>query len=118
MPSMPCAASSKGATSMTERELGKALVDLDRAPPARNPRELTEKILKRDRLTLRLLTGIAILFWTAATVGLVWLVSNYLLIVSPRLRAYAAGRAQLQNDWNDWAYAVDIAAGSALACLV
>lgn len=105
---------------MTEKELGKALlnVDMARAPAAPDPRQLTQRILERDRRWIRLLAGLAALFWILATAGLVWLVSYYLLLVSPRLRAYAAGRAQLQNDWNDWAYAVDLAAGSTLACIV
>lgn len=105
---------------MTEKEVGKALlnVDLARSPMAADPRQLTQKVLKRDRRSIRLLIGVATLFWILATAGLVWLISYYLLLVSPRLRAYAAGRAQLQNDWSDWAYAVDLAAGSTLACIV
>lgn len=105
---------------MTEKELGKALLNVDsaRGPAAQDPQQLTQKILKRDRRSIRLLTGLATFFWILASAGLVGLVSCYLVIVTPRLRAYAAGRAQLANDWNDWAYAVDIAGGSMLACIV
>jgi hypothetical protein len=39
------------------------------------------------------------------------------MYVAPRLRAYGAGRAQLENDWNDWAKAGDLAAKSSLACI-
>jgi hypothetical protein len=39
------------------------------------------------------------------------------MFVAPRLQAYGAGRAQLENDWNDWARAGDLAAKSLLACI-
>ena len=50
--------------------------------------------------------------------GIIWLASLYFFTVEPRLQAYAAGRVQLQNDWQDWARAGDLAARSLLACLV
>jgi hypothetical protein len=105
---------------MTEKELGRALLNLDMAPaPATpDPRQLTRKILERDRRGIRLLAALTTALWILAAAGVVWLVSFYLLQVTPRLRAYAAGRAQLQNDWNDWALAVDVAAQSMLACII
>ena len=105
---------------MTEKELGKALLNLDaaKAPVAPDPRQLTQRILERDRGRIRLLAGLVVLFWTLATAGIVWLICLYLLYVDPRLRAYGAGRAQLANDWNDWALVGDLAAKSILACLV
>ena len=105
---------------MTEKELGKALLNLDAAaaPAALDPRQLTQKILERDRRRIRLLAGLAMLFWMLATAGLVWLICLYLLYVDPRLRAYGAGRAQLANDWNDWAMVGDLAAKSILACII
>ena len=105
---------------MNEKELGMALLNLDltRESVAPDPSQRTDKILRRDRRSLRLLAGLAILFWIIATSGLVSLIGYYLLYVTPRLRAYGAGRAQLQNDWNDWAFAVDLAAGSIVACIV
>jgi hypothetical protein len=104
---------------MTEKELGKALLNVDSAGvPGADPLQLTQKILKRDRWSMRLLTGLATFFWILASAGLVVLVSFYLVMVTPRLKAYAAGRAQLENDWNDWAYAVNLAGGSILVCIV
>jgi heme exporter protein D len=42
----------------------------------------------------------------------------YVIVVAPRLRAYQAGRAQLANDWNDWAVVGDWAAWWILACMI
>jgi hypothetical protein len=105
---------------MTEKELGKALLNVDMAPaPADpDPRQLTRKILERDRRYVRLLAALATLFWILTTAGIVCLCPFYVIVVAPRLRAYQAGRAQLANDWNDWAMVGDWAAQWVLACIV
>jgi p-aminobenzoyl-glutamate transporter AbgT len=105
---------------MTEREFGKALLSLDTTPkPSEvDPRQLARNIVQRDRRRIRLLAGIAATFWIAATGGVVWLATMYFVLVEPRLNAYAAGRAQLETDWQDWAKAGDMAARSLLVCLV
>jgi hypothetical protein len=105
---------------MTEKELGKALLNLDLvpAPAAPDPRQLTQKILERDRKRIRLLAGLATLFWVLTTVGIVCLCPFYVMIVAPRLRAYQAGRAQLEKDWNDWAMVGDWAVYWILACII
>jgi hypothetical protein len=90
---------------MNEKELGRALLNLNMAPsPATlDPRELTQIILRRDRSRIRLLTGLAIFFWFLTAAGVICLCPFYIMIVAPRLRAYQAGRALLENDWSDWA---------------
>jgi hypothetical protein len=105
---------------MTEKELGKALLHLDMlpTPAAPDPRQLTQKILERDRKRIRLLAGLATLFWILTAAGIVCLCPFYVMIVAPRLRAYQAGRAQLANDWNDWAMVGDWAAYWILACII
>lgn len=105
---------------MTEKDLGKALLNLDMAsaPAALDPRQVTRKILERDRRRLRLLAGLAILFWVLAAAGIVCLCPFYVIVVAPRLRAYQAGRAQLEKDWNDWALVGDWAAYWILACII
>jgi p-aminobenzoyl-glutamate transporter AbgT len=105
---------------MTEKEFGKALLSLDTTPkPSEvDPRQLARNIVQRDRRRIRLLAGIAATFWIAATGGVVWLATMYFVIVEPRLNAYAAGRARLETDWQDWAKAGDMAARSLLVCLV
>jgi hypothetical protein len=105
---------------MTEKELGKALLNLDMvpAPASPDPRQLTRKILERDRKRVRVLAGLATLFWVLTAVGIVCLCPFYVMIVAPRLRAYQAGRAQLENDWNDWAMVGDWAAYWILACII
>ena len=104
---------------MTEKELGKALLNLDVAPPpaAPDPRQLTQKVLGRDRRRVRLLAGLATLFWILTAAGIIALCPFYVIVVAPRLRAYQAGRAQLDNDWNDWATVGDWAAYWVLACI-
>jgi heme exporter protein D len=105
---------------MTEKELGKALLNLEMtpAPAAPDPRQLTQQILDRDRRRIRWLAGLATLFWVLTTAGVVCLCPFYLMLVAPRLRAYQAGRAQLANDWNDWARVGDWAAYWILACIL
>ena len=100
---------------MTERELGKALVRLDGAPAAR---PLTDRVLARDRRRVRLLAGLAALFWLLAAAGVVAFCPFYVMNVAPRLRAYHAGRAQLQNDWEAWARVGEWAAYLSLACVL
>ena len=104
---------------MTERDLGKALLNLDAAPPAGPaPRPMTEKVLARDRRRIRLLAGLAALFWVLTTAGVVAFCPFYVLQVAPRLRAYHEGRKQLQDDWDAWAMVGEWAAYLSLACVV
>jgi hypothetical protein len=105
---------------MTEKELGRALLNLDVAPPPAAPdaRQLTRQILERDRRRLRLLAGLATLFWILTAAGILCLCPFYVIVVAPRLRAYHAGRAQLEHDWNDWATVGDWAAYWLLACIL
>ena len=105
---------------MTEKELGKALLNLDMAPPlaSPDPRQLTRQVLQRDRRRIRWLTGLATLFWVLTAVGILCLCPFYLMFIAPRLRAYQAGRAQLANDWDAWATVGDWAAYWILACII
>jgi hypothetical protein len=104
---------------MNDKELGKALLALDTSPkPSElDPRQMANNIIARDRRRVRVLAGVAIVFWVIATAGIVWLALMYFFMVEPRLNAYAAGRAQLETDWKDWARAGDMAARSLLVCL-
>lgn len=105
---------------MTEKELGRALLDLDVAPPAGapDPRQLTRQILQRDRRRIRLLAGLATFFWFLTAAGVVCLCPFYVMMIAPRLRAYDAGRAQLANDWHAWATVGEWAAYWLVACIV
>src|SRR5262245_10871135 len=104
---------------MTEKELGRALLNLDVSPaPTPDPRQLTQRILERDRRRIRLLASLATFFWILTAAGVVCLCPFYLIVVPPRLRAYQAGRAQLANDWNDWAMVGDWAAYWLLGCIL
>jgi heme exporter protein D len=105
---------------MTEKELGRALLNLDMAPSpaAADPRQLTRNILERDRRRIRLLAVLATLFWVLTAVGIVCFCPFYVVIVAPRLRAYQLGRAHLEHDWNDWAMVGDWAAYWILACII
>jgi hypothetical protein len=104
---------------MTEKELGRALLHLDVAPPAApDPRQLTRQILERDRRRIRLLAGLATFFWILTAAGVICLCPFYVMMLAPRLRAYHAGRAQLANDWEAWATVGDWAAYWILACII
>ncbi len=105
---------------MTEKELGRALLNVDVAPPpaAPDPRQLTLKILERDRRRIRWLAVLATLFWILTTAGVVCLLPFYVMVVAPRLRAYQLGRAHLEQDWNDWMMVGNWVACWILACIV
>ncbi len=103
---------------MTEKEPGKALLSLDLGPAPAGPdqRLPTRQILQRDQRRVRLLARLATVFWVLTAAGLVCLCPCYVIVVAPRLRAYQAGRARLENDWNDWALAGEWTAYWVLAC--
>jgi hypothetical protein len=65
---------------MTEKELGKALLrlDADKLGAACDARELTRRILKRDRWRVRLLAGLTIALWSLAALGILLVLSAFL----------------------------------------
>jgi heme exporter protein D len=101
---------------MTQNDLGQALLKQDQTASGPVPRPLTQTILDRDRRRIRVLAGLATLFWILTTAGIVCLRPFYVMMVAPRLRAYQLGRAQLANDWNDWVTVGDWAVYWVLAC--
>jgi hypothetical protein len=104
---------------MNEKQFGKALLSLDTTPKPSDidPRQLARNVVQRDRRRVRLLAGVAAFFWIVATGGAVWLATLYFVMIEPRLNAYANGRAQIENDWKDWAVAGDKAATVLIVCL-
>lgn len=105
---------------MTERELGRALLDLDVAPPpaAPDPRQLMRRILDRDRRRVRRLAVLATFFWVLTAAEVICACPFYVMNVAPRLRAYHAGRAQLARDWDAWARVGEWAAYWLVACIL
>jgi len=105
---------------MNNKELGKALLTIDTTPkPSElDSRHLARNIVQRDRQRIRWLAGATIVFWLIAIAGVIWLSVLFVMYVEPRLLAYAAGKAQLEADWQDWARAGDLAARSLLACMI
>ena len=105
---------------MNDKELGKALLTLDTTPKLSelDPRRLARNIVQRDRRRLRILAGIATFFWVVATVGIISLAVYYVMLIEPRLNAYALGSAKLESDWRDWALAVNIAGKGVILCIV
>jgi hypothetical protein len=105
---------------MNDKELGKALLKLDTTPKLSelDPRNLARNIVQRDSRRIRILAGIATFFWVVATVGIVSLAVYYVMLIEPRLNAYAIGQAKLESDWRDWALAVNIAAKGVILCIV
>jgi hypothetical protein len=104
---------------MTEKELGKALLQLDMAPAAApDPRQLTRNILERDQRRIRLLAAVSVFFWLLTVAGIGVLLWFYFLHVSPRLGAYVAGRRQPQQDADIWLMVSDATAKILLACLI
>lgn len=104
---------------MTENDLGRALLNLDVAPPeVPDPRQLTRRILDRDRRRVRWLAGLSAFLWVLTAAGIVCWYPFYVMYIAPRLRAYQAGRAQLANDWEAWAMLGEWAGGWLTACVL
>jgi hypothetical protein len=105
---------------MNEKQIGKALLNLESSSlgATRAPSEIAQRIIKRDRLRLRLLAGFSTFFWVVTVAGVIWLIVFYFLFVVPRLDAYAAGRLQLDNDWKDWIRAFDAGAEILLTSII
>ena len=85
-PSGQCAALSKGPSEMTEKDLRKALLGLDAAAIASgaDARQITQRVLKRDRRRVRILAALTIFLWVMAALGIV-LVLGALLYVHPAM---------------------------------
>lgn len=66
---------------MTEKDLRKALLGLDAAAiaSAPNAREITQKVLKRDRRRVRLLAALTIFLWVTAALGIVLVLGAHLV---------------------------------------
>jgi hypothetical protein len=105
---------------MNDKELGKALLALDTTPKVSelDPRSMTRNIVARDRWRIRILAGIATFFRVVTTVGIIYLAAYYVMLIQPRLNAYAIGQAKLESDWRDWALAVNIAGKGVILCIV
>jgi hypothetical protein len=67
---------------MSEKELGRALLDLDSRKLAgiADPREQTWKILERDRRRVWWLTAATIGIWSAAILMVMWMMVSFALI--------------------------------------
>lgn len=61
---------------MNEKEIGKALLNLDTGTSARapDPQQLAGKVLQQERGRIRLLTGLTILLWMVAAAGVFWVI--------------------------------------------
>ncbi|MCI0455931.1 MAG: hypothetical protein L0Z62_02990 [Gemmataceae bacterium] len=105
---------------MTEKELGKALLDLDMTAPAAapDPRQLTRNILGRDRRRVRLLTCLSLFFWLLAVAAVGLLVWFYFMYLAPRLNAYVAGRADFERDAAIWLDVGNMSVLVILGCVV
>lgn len=73
---------------MTEKEIGRALLNLGRGVPAGalDPRQLTQQFLQRERRRVRLLTALAILLWLLAAAGVFFVVYVALEHLYPKHR--------------------------------
>jgi hypothetical protein len=103
---------------MTENELGKLLPGVGASAASPDPQQVAREVVRRDQRWIRALAAAVTLLWVLAAAGAVWLLCFYQIQIAPRLRAYAAGRAQLQNDWDKWALVGDWAAWSVLAFML
>jgi hypothetical protein len=61
---------------MNEKEIGKALLNLDAGTSAGapDPRQLAGKVLQQERRRIRVLTGLTILLWLVAAAGVFWVI--------------------------------------------
>jgi ABC-type Fe3+ transport system permease subunit len=80
---------------MSEKDLGRALLDLDSRQLAgiADPREQTWRILERDRRRVWWLTALSVFFWAAAILMVLWMMIAFALIFP--LQAKLRDEAQL-----------------------
>jgi hypothetical protein len=78
---------------MTEKDLRKALLGLDAAAIASVPdaRQITRKVLERDRRRVRLLAALTIGLWVTAALGIVLVLCALLYVHPAMLRPIRAG---------------------------
>jgi hypothetical protein len=73
---------------MNEKELGKALLqlDADKVAAAPNATQLTREILKRDKRRVHWLTGLTIATWIVAGLMILIVLVTFLFTVIPRVK--------------------------------
>src|SRR5262249_12743277 len=83
---------------MNEKDLGKALLDLDAVTGslAPDPRVLTARILERDRRRVRLLTWLAVGSWVLAAALVVFLLVMFGLLFPKMAQAHAEAKAMAE----------------------
>jgi hypothetical protein len=73
---------------MNEKELGKALLQLDADKVAAEPNaaQLTQPILNRDKRRVRLLTGLTIATWLVAGLLILCVLLSFIFIIVPQIK--------------------------------
>ena len=106
---------------MAEKNPGEALLNLNAEEPGSNPdaRQLTDRVIKRDKLRIRLLAALAALFWLLAVAGPGLVILVYFKALYPKLNSYVDGRRAFQEDGGAvWLWIGSVVAGIMLACLI
>lgn len=84
---------------MDERQLGDALLRYDAAGrPAGDPRETTQRILRRDRRFVRWLAGLTVVLWLVATSGVCLHAYFLFAFIEPKLEKEIHAAAGNQED--------------------
>jgi hypothetical protein len=73
---------------MNEKELGKALLQLeaDKVAAEPNAAQLTQPILNRDKRRVRLLTGLTIATWVVAGLLILCVLLSFIFIIIPQIK--------------------------------
>jgi hypothetical protein len=104
--------------SMNEAELGRALLNVSAAGLGGVPdaRQLTWKILERDRRRVRLLAGVTVLLWLLAAAAVVALLGLYFVQIVPHeaMLMREVGKAGNKFDGAHVAHTVAMSKGAAL----
>jgi Na+/proline symporter len=76
---------------MDEREMGRELLRWQSLgqDPGGDPRELTRRVLRRDRRRVRLLAGLTAFFWFLGAAGIFLVILAFLALVAPKLQHIA-----------------------------
>jgi hypothetical protein len=80
---------------MNEKELGKALLQLDADKVAAEPNaaQLTQPILDRDKRRVRLLTGLTIATWVVAGLLILCVLLAFIFIIIPQIKTLTQNKA-------------------------
>ncbi|HEV3260058.1 MAG TPA: hypothetical protein VG013_24580 [Gemmataceae bacterium] len=106
---------------MSEKDLAKALQELvaKDLSPSPDPRQLILEIIRRDKMWIRLLAWLTVIFWLIGTAGLLLLVySLHVYILSVRIQGFSTVQSSYFLETGLFHHSAGVIAGAIVALLL